>query len=505
MKRILCLWLPNWPVQRRETTRPQLRTAPLLLTETVRGKETIRYCNQPARRLGIAPGSLLADARSLAGNAGVLLAEPVEPQEDRRALEKLAIACEAFSPCVGLEDLQPPESLLLDITGVAHLFAGEAPLAQKLAARFSRWKLTARIGVSDSVGSAWAAAHFRTSKNSPQILPVGDYSALHQAPVACLRLSEQILQLLARLGIRTAGQLLKLNRHSLPARFGRELNMRREQFLARCEELITPHRAEPCYRVGRTLQHGVTQPAAVETLFEALLQKLMKPLRERSLGTRRVDCLIDCDNRQQLRIAVRLCQLTSATRHVCELFRLHLERAEIPAPVIAMWLEALDPAPLQWEQLEVFDGAQQAVQKELPVLLNRLSSRLGEDAVVQPQLTHYALPERSYRYTAITNKQNAAGPAALPLRLHDRPFCIYAQPKEFQLLAEDSGARPTAMLVEGARWIVSRWWGPERIESDWWCGPLVRRDYYRVEIANGSWFWVFQQLTDGRWFLHGEF
>ncbi len=47
--------------------------------------------------------------------------------------------------------------------------------------------------------------------------------------------------------------------------------------------------------------------------------------------------------------------------------------------------------------------------------------------------------------------------------------------------------------------------GPERIETGWWRGHIVARDYYRVETAAGCWFWIFRRLPDGPWFLHGMF
>ena len=51
----------------------------------------------------------------------------------------------------------------------------------------------------------------------------------------------------------------------------------------------------------------------------------------------------------------------------------------------------------------------------------------------------------------------------------------------------------------------SRIWGPERIQTGWWRGQSALRDYYRVETAEGQWFWLFRQLSDRRWFLHGVF
>jgi len=477
----------------------------MLVTELVRGKETIRNCNRAARKIGLKENMLLADAQSLVGASCTLVAEPTEPEEDFQALEKLAVACDRFSPCVGIEDLEPPECLLLDITGIAHLFQGEASLARKVTALFSRWKLLAHIGVADSIGAAWAAAHFLARNKQPAILPVGDYSSLMPAPIACLRLNEQTLPLLGKLGILTVGQLLRLERHSLPARFGRELSRRREQFLAQREELITPYRPQLSYEFRRSLENGLTHHEAIESLFASLLQQLMKALRSRSLGTRHIECKIECDDRKQFKISIRLCQLGNSTKHVCELFRLHLERVHLISPVVEMQLQAMQPAPMQWDQLEAFSGDSHVLKKQFSLLLNRVTSRLGENAVVRSQLTHYPLPEMAYRYTTVTDLKILGESLDDRFRLYDRPLCIYDQPKEMQVVSYNTAKEPEAVLIHNSHSSVTHLWGPERIESNWWRGPSVRRDYYRMEICNGSWFWVFQRINDGKWFLHGQF
>ncbi len=48
--------------------------------------------------------------------------------------------------------------------------------------------------------------------------------------------------------------------------------------------------------------------------------------------------------------------------------------------------------------------------------------------------------------------------------------------------------------------------GPERIESGWWDGRDVRRDYYIARTTDGVRLWVFRERRkDGRWFMHGVF
>jgi protein ImuB len=48
-------------------------------------------------------------------------------------------------------------------------------------------------------------------------------------------------------------------------------------------------------------------------------------------------------------------------------------------------------------------------------------------------------------------------------------------------------------------------WGPERIETGWWRGRPVGRDYFRIETTAGRRFWLFRRLRDEKWFLQGMF
>ena len=74
---------------------------------------------------------------------------------------KLQIAerCRRFSPIVGWEPTDS-ESLLLDITGLAHLFGGEAALAEAIVRELAPLGLAVRVAVADTIGAAWAAAKY---------------------------------------------------------------------------------------------------------------------------------------------------------------------------------------------------------------------------------------------------------------------------------------------------------------------------------------------------------
>jgi protein ImuB len=159
MRRILCLRLDNWPIQRIRVERPELKAKPIVLHEIRRGSRRVAACSAEAKALGIVVGIPFAEAMALAGSTR-LCAEAYDPADDREALEELAVSCGRFSPLVGLDDSPAPDSLLLDLTGLAHLFGGEAALAARIVHDFAQRGLAVDVAIADTLGAAWAAAHF---------------------------------------------------------------------------------------------------------------------------------------------------------------------------------------------------------------------------------------------------------------------------------------------------------------------------------------------------------
>ena len=262
-KRIVCLWLPDWPLQRLLAARPELARTVLLLTEKTRRGEFVSFCNPWACRCGIAVGMPLAEALSLVQRRDAVTLEPVQPEADRIALEELALRCEQYSPCVGLEEAVSPHGLLLDITGIAHLFGGELPLIHRLQTELIADRFQGRIAVGDSVGAAWAAAHYLARSAEPVLLPCGQFELLWDLPVEGLRLGEASAEKLHRLGIRTIRQVRSLSRSSLPSRFGDEINLRLDQFLGERSELMIPRRPLPTFRVEHFLEMAQRSPRSL--------------------------------------------------------------------------------------------------------------------------------------------------------------------------------------------------------------------------------------------------
>ena len=506
LRRFLCLWFPEWPLQRRLVAQPELERSVFLLQEIMSRGEFVRYANRLAQRRGIVPGMPVSEARTLVRPRDRVDCEPLHPERDRQGLLELALQAEQFSFCVGLEEAEQPECLLLEITGLAHLFGSEASLGQQVQQWAASLRYAGFVAMASTIGQAWAAAHVLSRPGQPAILPVNDLSISRAFPVTALRLSEGTISKLCRLGLETVAALLTLDRPALLRRFGEELLRRLDQFTQPQFEFITPCRPQPRYRVERQLEEGITQPEAIEHLSTSLLEQLLEQLQPWQLGLRHLRGELRLEDRSEQTIDLRVCQPTHDRQHLSDLLRFQWERISLTVPLVKLSWEACAVSPLEEVQAELFHQEARHQARQSAMLINRLVSRLGEEAVVVPQLLPTPIPERSIRWCPVTQSTPEPGSSSREARWHglDRPPVLFPKLRPIDVIALAPDGPPDVILWSSCRWKISRTWGPERIESGWWQEEFVRRDYYRAETTTGHRLWLFRRLQDGRWFWQGE-
>jgi protein ImuB len=436
----------------------------------------------------------LAEARSLAP----IHFEQHDPLADQTALLKLAELCEQFSPIVGME---PPDNLCLDVTGIGSLFGGEEALARQVMQAFQQQGLVIQLALADTLGAAWGMAHF--GKEFPQIVPPGESAkALAGLPIAALRLTEEV-KLLSELGIDRIGQLLPVPRDALVSRFGPQLLRRLDQALGLMSEIIVSHRPPPDIVAETELEFSTANRQAVDILLSQLIDRVAKILAERQQGAIQLQCQLLCEVSEPVTIVIGLFRASAHAQHLRELTRLHLERITLPAPVTAVKLSVLTAARLQTWQQELFDASQREGRRQVGLLIDRLSNRLGREAVLKALPQSEAQPEFAYRYEplagALPRKTKPPRWKALP-----RPLRLEREPIALEVLSVVPDGPPFQFQFHGSQ-RVAKAWGPERIQTGWWRGRYIQRDYYRVETESGQRFWLFRRLSDGQWFLHGVF
>lgn len=534
MKRVLAVWLPNWPLQRLLRKNPALVGRPVTLKHRTQRGECVAACSVEAYARGARVAMPIAEALALGGKQDGWHHAEHDRAADREALVRLAQWCHRFSPTIGLEDVTAcdlpwPETLLLDATNLGPLFGSEAAWVDQVQRGFEQLQLRTRITLADNIAVAWAATHYsdaspvenNPAKPRPLIVPPGVAAGpLASLPVEALRLPPATVQLLVRLGVVEVDQLLALPRDQLRSRFGQELLLRIDQALGRIDEVIeaTPPPAE--FIVDQQLEHPVAKREHVEHIVDQLIQRLAHLLTAQNVGALQMACRFDCQSGAPAILQAGWFRPAHRAEHLLEIVQMHLERLLLPGAVTGIQLRVVQHAPLERRQRVLFD-AEASLDKswQLAALVDRLTGRLGRQAVVRSRLHHDAQPELAYREEpliggkrskAATSKRRRqpTRPGALdrPLQLLERPAALdgFAAQRDPPQAGPSSGP-PQHFHYAGRQYHVARSWGPERIETGWWRKRSVSRDYYRVETTDGQRFWLYRCLRSRKWFLQGIF
>lgn len=553
------MYLPAWPLQRLLRGRLELRNKPLVLATPAasRGPQVV-LCSQRAARFGIRPGMPVAEAVALHRH---VLIEEQDPEQDRADLQKLAIWAERYSPIVGLEDGSAPQSLLLDVTGCAACFGGEDRLLQRASHEFRHHGWAVRIALADTLGAAWALAHYSVGRISNpsqsmtdglKIRPAETEKALLPLPPAALRLSAETIYLLAQLGIDRIEALLALPRSAIPARFGPLLLQRLDQALGRMSEVIVPHRLPADIEAAFAFEPPTPHLAVVNQALEQLLDQVHTILHARGWGARHIECRLAHEVAAPDRIELGLVRASACPKHLGMLLHTRLEQVKLAEPVSEVKLCVVQTEPLVAEQGEFFADELPLVQERLAALIDRLSNRLGKEVVTQVVLVPDHQPEYACRFepmigsprrqqtgkTSRRHRQQTGGnrgaggsparsarePPALrhqmeetahrqqtgetapePPSVGPRPIQLWRAPVCIEVMSAVPEGPPLRIRWEGVEQRVIRSWGPERIETGWWRGGDIHRDYYIAATDRGMRFWVFRSRENGRWFVHGCF
>ena len=151
--RIMAIWCARLAIDRWQLAEGASADPLALISESAHGPR-ITAVNAPAREAGVRAGTALTDARALCPE---LAAAPADPAGDLALLEKLALWAQRWGPWSALD---PPDGLLVDVTGVAHLLGGEPLLLADAAERLQTRGFAARLAIAPTAGAAWALAHY---------------------------------------------------------------------------------------------------------------------------------------------------------------------------------------------------------------------------------------------------------------------------------------------------------------------------------------------------------
>jgi protein ImuB len=449
-----------------------------------------------AEAAGLREGQALADAQAILPE---VLLVPEDPAGDAVALERLALWSLRFTPLVGRQG--DDGLLLLDITGVEHLFGGEAALRMAVLDRLTQMGLSAFGAVAATAGSAMALVRGGWGG----LVPAGrEAAAVAPLSLAALNLEPATISALQSLGLRDVRTVAAQPRAGLVRRFGAGLARALDEALGHATRPITPIRPPPEMAVSRDFADPVVTREGIETALDSLLEDLCRALREAGRGARRMLLRAHRVDGDVQEVAIGTGLASRDPRHLARLFHGKLERLAPDCGFDRIVLEAPTADPLVGVQEGLGTTGRAERREELAQLLDRLSQRLPVWRLA-PQASHW--PERAMRrVTAFEAVEGPEGWAARP-----RPVRLLRRPPYIGAVALLPDAPPSLLRIGREALRVVRAEGPERFEPEWWRDRADRklRDYYRVELASGARLWVCRiglagTGAEARWALHGH-
>jgi protein ImuB len=534
-QRILSLWLERLSTDRIARRRDE--ASPPLVVFGKRGNlDLLVAVDAAAERLGLTAGLALAQARAM---HPTLAAVPEDAAADARLVEAVADWCQRYTPLVAVD---PPDGILLDIGGCAHLFGGEERLRDDLLARMTRFGFSARAAIASTIGGAWAMTRFGDAAMAGQacrIYPprrscsseVGapptsarcERERLVSLPLAALRLPSETVAALACLGLKRIGDILDLPRAPLAARFGADLLRQLDRALGREDEPLAPRLPVAPYVAERSFHEPIAREEDVLATIERLATRLKTALAARGDGARRLELALFRTDGTVKRIAAGTSRPIRDPQAIRALF---VERLAALGDEVdpgfgfdLARLSVLTAEPCPDEQIGLGGHEDRA---ELDRLVDRLSARLGRRRVARLVAHDSHSPELAARALPAQDMAQALARAELGWEAWRR-FRIEADlsPRPLRLLTRPEPIEDVFALVPDGPPVRFRWRralhevvaaeGPERIEGAWWSEDGgSARDYFRVEDKAGLRFWLFRaglyrDKAAPRWFLHGMY
>jgi protein ImuB len=329
---------------------------------------------------------------------------------------------------------------------------------------------------------------------------VGQISSLS---LTTLRWPAEILHRLRQIGVYTIGDALRLPRGGFARRFGTVQLTMLDRLTGRDADLRPVFQSRERFKRRQELLYDLEHHEPILATIDPLLRELGAFLKARQSGITRLDCLLQHRHAPVTRCVLKLAAPAANARHFAKLLSERLAALTLPEPVRAVELRSgavvsrMPAAESLWQPGEHGGGSN----GESAELIEHLRARLGYEAVYGVQMLASHRPESAWVSTDLvaTRKPSSRTQAVSsppPWPAFRRPVWLLPAPR---LLSEREG-------LPHRRGPLQLLGGPERIETAWWDGGDIARDYYIARDLHGVRLWIFRErLAPHRWFLHGVF
>ena len=440
------------------------------------------------------------------------LAELSKPQQEQR-LNVLAELLEGISSTVSFH----PQALICEIRSSLKYFGGidaiHDKLKQPLSERLKQLALPEYFLYAACPTVAGSLLLARSGHNGLIYQKDNLRSALGQLPTDVLHLNKEQNRRLYNMGIRHLRDIWRLPTDGLRKRFGSEFINLLNKALGSAPEPTRNYLPSPAFSTSYDLPYEVESLDRLLPVADEMLGLLCEFLQRRDLSTSHLLFSLKHEKRSSTVINMSLRQPSRSNEHLLMLLETHFSNLMIPAPVIAVKVEVkrFDAFMSHSESLLAEDKptTKQYSDSNLNQFMEQLKARLGGHFVncintVAEHCPEYATQQLAYgevekkveKMAEKSGKPEKTKQELNPVPRAPRPFLLLKEPEQLVLKNGKLYHRKPIVIISG----------PERIESYWWSGTDVRRDYYVALEQNGSRLWIYRERSvEKNWYLHGYF
>jgi protein ImuB len=491
----VALELPELPLQLAQ--RAGVSPVPLVISEGVSQRPIVACANRAAKEAGIRDGQAIAAAKALAGELRVV-ARDITAEND--AVQRLAAWASQFTPMSCVDG----QGIALEIGSTQRLFEGHAKLTAAIRRGLHELGFHATLGIAPAPLAARLFA--RAEAEGVQVRGCMELHEIRERvsglPLFLMDWPQETLARLADLGVLRLRDILDLPSEGIARRFGPAIVESLDRLLGRLPDPREPYVPPPRFRSRLELP---AEAEGIEALLFPLRRLLMEfegSMRGRGAGVQRLTLVLGHGRKQRTYLTLDFSSPEREAEFILAIAREKLGRLTLPAPTIALDLRADALQPYVARESTWLPGAkEQALDRER--LVERLSARLGADRVMGLSIGNDHRPEKGSEpfrpekgTDPITSKKGSVPfkgeKGSDPLR----PAFLLNRPQ--RLITEEG-----TPVLQGALELIA---GPERIESGWWDGGEVSRDYFVASNPRGETFWIFREHHGAQsWYLHGVF
>ena len=546
-KRFLSLWFPYLGIEHIFRSKSDFNKASYVTVTKNNNLFFISSVSLFAKNKGLYIGQSLNDAQILCPNLQIKEADIFI---ENRFLKNLQRWAEKFSPLVSIDG---KAGLILDITGCGNLFGGENSLINKIEQDCIDMKLTVIIGAADTIGAAWALAHYEDSNSqsyrngdlidqearatrsrsfkrrigarlmcdsvntifssNKRIAKPGEVdNVLNALPISLLRLSQKEVSELVQLGISNVKELEALPRGPLERRFGLSVLKRLDQAFGRCSEPISNIEPNIYFSVRMTFPEPIELQNDILAATERLLTSLGEKVSKNGNIIKRLQLHFYLINHEEKIIEVNLSQATVSMEKILNLFKLQIEKLNLFFGVDRMRIYVSEIEPLNLKQKDISLDSKVALNFNMKIdtlfhdLITRIGVRIGLNRIIRLGPADSNIPEKTANVFSVAWSKPIM---EWPMSFLSRPIHIF-QPEPIIPICLQHTLKTFRWRSVDFEIIHAR--GPERIAPEWWLDDknwrTGVRDYWKVITNRGETLWIYKAhggVVPGEWFCHGNF